>query len=434
MKKSRVRARGFKGAITAFASLLFLVLLSLVGAIFESAFIHIQKSQNIVDVSMALESVFAEYQKELFEEYGILGRLGSDEAGVSARLAFYGAGEMKHHIEKLCLLSDEQGSEFYRQAVQYEKEYLGLSDFSFGTELDFEEEGCSLDEIEDALEQEDVLLPESENPIGAAQSLANKDLLSLLFVDSSELSSKSISLDNLPTNRKLSKGNWQKSNAMSLSDKAFFVAYLKEHFSNKVNKKEERKLDYEMEYLIGGRSSDRQNLSAVCERILQIRTVANYGYLLTDSTKKAEAKTLATALSILMEAPAVEGVLEQGILIAWAYGEGIVDVRGLLKGNRIPLMKTASSWQLQLSNLGTIGTSNEATGEKSLKDGLSYQDYLTGLLLLEKAEQLSMRSLDLIESNLQIKTDQCITKIQIESETTLRRGIIQKFKTTYGYQ
>lgn len=435
MKKSRVQVPAFKGEITAFASLLFLVLLSLIGAIFESAFIHIEKNQNFVDTSLALESVFAEYHKDLFEEYGILARLGSDEEGVSSRLSFYGAGQMEHHIQSFCLLTDVQGICFYKQAVQYEKESMGLSDFSFGTELEFEEETEStMEEVEWQIAKEDVELPENDNPISTVQNLKKRDFLSTLLVDSSELSNKSVSLNELPSKRTLSKGNWKETENLKLTDRAFFVAYLKEHFSNKVETKEDRALDYEMEYLIGGKQSDRENLSAACKRILQIRMVANYTYLLTDSVKRSEAKTLATTLSVLMEVPALEGVLEQGILLAWAYGEGIVDVRGLLKGNRVPLMKTAETWQLQLSNLATIGTSNEVTGQKDMKDGLSYQDYLTGLLLLEKPETLSMRSLDLIENNLRIKTDQCITKIQIESETRLRRGILQKFTTKYGYR
>ena len=435
MKRSQALERGFKGEITAFASLLFLVMLSLIAAIFESAYIHIEKHQNCVDMNMALESVFAEYHRDLLEEYGIFARVGSDEESISSRLGFYGAGHMDHEIEQICLLTDAKGMSFYEQAVQYEKEAMGLSDFSFGSDFDFDQESdTDLEDVEKRIAQEDATLPEDNNPIWTVQNLKKKESLALFLSDSSDVSNKSIVLSELPSKRSLSKGNWKEVGKSSLSDRAFFAAYVKEHFSSRVETKEERVLDYEMEYLIGGKGSDRENLSVVCKRILQIRMVANYGYLLTDSAKRAEAKTMATALSTLMEAPALAGILEQGILLAWAYGEGIVDVRGLLKGNRVPLIKTSDTWQLQLSNLATIGTSNEVTGEKNSKEGLSYEDYLTGLLLLEKTEKLSMRSLDLIESNLQIKTDQCITKIQIKSEAKLRRNVLQKFTTKFGYR
>ena len=59
-----------------------------------------------------------------------------------------------------------------------------------------------------------------------------------------------------------------------------------------------------------------------------------------------------------------------------------------------------------------------------MERGLSYQDYIKGLFLLETKETLSMRCLDLIESNLHVKTDQCMTKVEIQSDS---------FTTAYEY-
>ena len=60
-----------KGEITAFLSLVFLLILSFLGAMVESASIQVLKNYKRADTILAVESVFAEYQKQLLEEYDL---------------------------------------------------------------------------------------------------------------------------------------------------------------------------------------------------------------------------------------------------------------------------------------------------------------------------------------------------------------------------
>ena len=212
------------------------------------------------------------------------------------------------------------------------------------------------------------------------------------------------------------------------------MSYLTEHFANISNAKETSALLYEQEYLLSGCSSDRENLEKVCRRILSIRMVANYAYLLTDSIKQAEAEALALTLCSLLTVHGITEVVKHAILLGWAYGESIVDVRTLLKGKKVAAVKSADTWQLQLSNLVKLGTDEEVVNEIDAPGGLNYQTYLTGLLFMQNKEVLSMRSLDLIESNLHIKADECMTKIEIKSRATLRRGVKDSFTTSFQYQ
>ena len=50
------------------------------------------------------------------------------------------------------------------------------------------------------------------------------------------------------------------------------------------------------------------------------------------------------------------------------------------------------------------------------------------------AENLCMRGLDLIERNLDLRVDCCMTKVKLESRAILRRGIEERFTTKYEYQ
>ena len=70
-----------KGDVTAFLSLIFILLITFVGGIMESASIQLAKNYRRTDTDRAMECVFAEYQKELLEEYDVFALDGSYEIG-----------------------------------------------------------------------------------------------------------------------------------------------------------------------------------------------------------------------------------------------------------------------------------------------------------------------------------------------------------------
>lgn len=433
MKKSQVRGLAFKGEITAFMALLFILMLSVVGALIQSASQQIAQNRRRADILMALESTFAEYHPDLLNQYEIFARLGCTEDVLNNRMAYYGAKNTKHTIKQIQLLTDYDGAPFYEQAVRYMKNWLGMEDMAGGSDVDWSMgDGYKLDEkelsnsleLKGLLEEENAQLPTENNPIESVKDLKNKPLLSLLVSNQEELSNRSITPETLPSHRALQKGSFAQEKQNGATDRLFFIAYIFEHFSNVTDEEQQAPLLYEQEYLLGGQASDQDNLEAVCKKIMNIRTVSNYTYLLTDSAKQAEAQAMALTLCSIISLPAITEVVKHAILFAWSYGESIVDVRALLKGKRVPMVKSSDSWQLQLSNLAGLGTENEITNEKDTERGLSYQDYIKGLFLLETKETLSMRCLDLIESKLHIKADQCMTKVEIQSDS---------FTTTYEY-
>ena len=108
----------FKGEITVFLSLVFVLIVSLVGSMVQSVSIQITRSMKRADTELAIESVFAEYNKEMLEEYGLFVKVGRDEKEISERLWFYGADEMEHEIRRMQLFTDDGGEAFYEQAIR----------------------------------------------------------------------------------------------------------------------------------------------------------------------------------------------------------------------------------------------------------------------------------------------------------------------------
>ena len=127
--------------------------------------------------------------------------------------------------------------------------------------------------------------------------------------------------------------------------------YALEHFGAFTEAAKGGALDYELEYILGGKESDRENLEAVANRLVMLRFVPNYLYLQSSSAKQAEARALAGTLCTLLAVPAITEAAAQGILLAWAYGESVMDVRTLFSGKNVTATKNDANWQLSLAGL-----------------------------------------------------------------------------------
>lgn len=445
MTKSHRKDSRFKAEITAFLSLIFLLMISLVAALLASASLQIRKSTMRARMEIALENVFAEYNQELLKQYDIFARADCDEPMIVSRLQYYGITDADHEVLASEILTDHQGLPYYQSAIRYMKDWLGLEGGIGGVsspdfQVDDGLEDLELDAAENLsalLAQDDNALLEEGNPLGNIQNLKKSSLLSILVTNSEDLSHRSIETSSLPSHRTLNKGEGVFADTEGeggMAEKALFVEYLFEHFSDASEERNLNALSYELEYVLCGNSVDSENLEEVLQKILLIRMGINYAYLLTDEGKKAEAGVLATSLCALMTVPGVAEAVKQALLLAWAYGESIVDLRVLMKQKKVPLVKTADTWQLRLANLAKLGTSEEISGEKSSETGLHYCDYLKGFLLLEDRETLCMRSLDLIERNISVKVDQCMTRVELKSNYRLRDGIYDTFQTEFRYQ
>ena len=405
-----------KGEITVFLSLVFLLLLTLVGALLESASIQLAKNERRADAGRAVESAFAEYQKDLLERYGIFAIEGSYESGTMSeenilnRLSFYGAENIETEIAAIRYLTDQNGKEFLRQAVEYEKMKTGAAAIENLTgkvsewkeqELKANEYGKenieTSKELDQMLESEKEELPAENNPLADIVDIQAQALLNLVSPEGFTLSSKAVKSEETVSNRKLRQGyGTMKEKDNGAGDTIFFNLYLIDKFGNAANKKKNTVLDYEMEYLLGGKASDKDNL---------------------------------------------EYVIKHALLLAWAYGESLTDVKTLLAGKKVPAVKSKESWNLTLDGLLELAKNRSIPEGKETEEGNSYEQYLQMMLVLKSKEELSMRALDLVEMNLRsgmektfFRADACVSGADFDMTCYLRRGIRYQYHILYQYQ
>ena len=449
-----------RGELTVFFSLVFLLLLALVGAVVESVSIQVQKNEKRADAGRAAESIFAEYQRNLLEKYGVFALEEGYESGqiseenVLNRLSFYGAENMDIAIVAIRYLTDDDGREFFRQAVEYQKMKTGMSVVEDVLEHQsvWEEKEYLAEEYEEAdekadadlqqiLQSEEQELPDEDNPIELLRTWKSGAFLNLILPNEFTLSEKTLDSCELLSERDHRKGYGTLYEKESESgDTVFFNLYLLEKLGNAMSRKEDTYLQYELEYVLEGKESDIKNLEAVTKKLCNIRFGINYAYLLTNQTMQAEAEALAGTISILIAAPAIIPAMKQGILLAWAYGEAMMDVRALLEDEKVPLIKTQETWKLSLESLLDIEERGLPIEKKKEETGLTYKEYLQMLLLTKKKEVLTMRALNLVELNISsmdgksfFKADACITGAKFQMDCPMRRNVHYQFQVSYQY-
>lgn len=452
-----------RGEITAFLSLIFVLFVGFIGSVLESVSIQTAKNYRRVDMDRAMQSVFAEYQRELLGTYDIFALDGEYETGgfefdnIVSRLEYYEAVGMTQELKRMALLTDGGGKQFKEQAVRYMKnklgveqaeELLGMSDRwkeqNEQGEAYEEVDNQTTQELEDSLQDGEVSLPGGGSPLENISNIKKSNLLNVVAQNPEQLSVKKMGLDTSVSHRERQKGMGTFSVCQDTEgalSTLFFHQYLLEHFGNAVTPNEDGSLSYELEYLLAGKESDRDNLEQVVKKLLLIRSGGNYVYLLTDGIKQAEAEAMAAALCAVVGLPVLTEAVKQALLAAWAFGEAVMDVRALLQGKRTALLKTGETWQLQLSGLKKLGTAEDDRECMDVEGGVEYKDYLRMLLLIQREEDYTMRALDVMEWEIRrilqadtFRIDSCITKMEIASRCSIRRGVEYEFTTCYGYQ
>lgn len=94
-----------------------------------------------------------------------------------------------------------------------------------------------------------------------------------------------------------------------------------------------------MEYILGGKNSDRENLKSVAAKLLLIRQGVNMAHLLADGGKRIQLETLSLAIASSFLVPPAAAVIEAALLVCWAFAESVLDVRELFAGGHVPLVK-----------------------------------------------------------------------------------------------
>ena len=416
-----------------------LLIMTLVGALCVSAAIQTGKSRAKTRTSLALESVFAEYDTDLLAQYHLFaydaGRGGQEaETGVCMRIHSYG-GDPELTVDKIQYLSDRSGEAIVEQAGRY-MESRNMISALYGDSQS----------VRDSYAQEigEQLLAHAND--GLSAEIAG-DILSLLALPVAQtalprgraVSGGRIDLGSSPSHRDLRKGR----GAFKTDGGArYFDEYLMEVCDNAAEEQSLKEPAYEAEYVIAGKAADKDNLEAVVTRILAIRMAVNMSHLHQDAAKQAEIESIAAFLSLAAAVPAAQPAIKEALAAAWAYAESMAEIRALLAGKRVATVKNAQNWKVGAAGILHLNRSMEEGWETDDQEGgISYEDYLRGFLFPIPVGKKAMRLADLIEININrarggsdFLVDRAVCRLQTAGVCRLERGVTFQYKNIFVYR
>lgn len=499
--KARKSDTGFlRGEITVFLSLLLMLIVAFLMNLTIAAKLQLAKGEARSLSEMAMESLFGEYRTELLEDYEIFLLDGGYRTGnysedavlrhydlyargmqdekntlLSYHPVNWGLGPSETKIISLRLATDDKGAAVLEQISNYMQVHTGAELLQKLTgngeslmqnaeqllregdtyERESRENESTMHALEEELqaqmETEGGSLPVQgqvpESPLDAVRAVQAGGVLGAVVPEGRSVSGKTIPLTQTVSHRSLRKGYGQAdylTTRNTFLDRALFYAYLPERLTSFTKRegavqqeKMPHQLEYEMEYLVAGKASDRENLEAVTKKLLLMREGANFAYLLTDSAKQAQAETLAALIAGYAGMPPLIEAVKWSLLLAWAYGESVLDVRMLLNGGKLSVVKTAGNWKLSLENLGDLASLGTPEGEST---GMEYKDWILLLLYAGNTSDQVLRFCDLAEANIRLeqgntsfRMDDCIAGMSIETTREVGSGITYTFPMSYGY-
>ena len=183
----------------------------------------------------------------------------------------------------------------------------------------------------------------------------------------------------------------------SFKNYAAVIAYCNDVFKClKAQNDKETYLNMEREYLICGLPRDEENYVGTVKKLIKLRLGLNFAYIITDASKMARVSALATTLTAW--APYLQPLVKYLLAGCWAYVESCADVKFLVGGQKVPLIKNSSDWVTDLYGIKDIASVEKEDNGR----GMDYEDYLMVLMAIA-GDRLYYRIADLIEMNTRMR-------------------------------
>ena len=174
----------------------------------------------------------------------------------------------------------------------------------------------------------------------------------------------------------------------------------------------------EVEYIISGELSDVQNKRQTDLALEAVRSGLNLTHIYSDPEKMS----LVTAAAEAITPGPLGAVTQFAIAAAWSAAEAVNDVNLLHKGCKVPLVKTAASWAIDLDTVLEGYSSEDGCVYPQVNTGRTYEDYLRILLYAKDDTIKTARILDLIQINMRKNHDEafliqeCATGVSVSAD------------------
>ncbi|MBE5886933.1 MAG: pilus assembly protein [Lachnospiraceae bacterium] len=472
-----------KGQITIYLALVFTLILSVFLSAFEAARgSHLKiKMENAVQT--AIHSTFGEYHKVLFERYGLLfvdtsymsqtpdyhkmeERMGEyleynlkpeEEQNLLFARDWYDVQDYNLSLTNIRLATDDWGNVMKQQAVNYMQNYVGgdiiqniqswitvVERYEINSEMfeNYQEEVAK--KAEEAWEENNLLGTEWCTSVGLPTLDFQSEYMDSLLPQEADYELFGISikvfnpLEHASYRWKIQGTEALEEKEWDITEELFFGEYILQKMGYYQNVREGSKLDYQVEYILFGQIQDSLNLACMAEALFTFRGAANLTMLLADAQTQETIKAI-SQLAALVEIP--PQVVEAIINICWAAAESAYDVKQIMAGEKIPLLKAPKDFSVSINGImkeipeKLVGKDAETNPVITENFELGYEDYLRIFLFFLPSVFKTYRCMDMMEADIRMtkgneyfRMDACADSISVEV------GIISGYDHFYSME
>lgn len=444
-----------RGSITVFAALSIMLVAQLLFTLLEGARYTEFKKVLKMNSDAVLESAFADYCSPLWETYHLLGMSAADSSGEftlnnrEAQLrnltadnlgnrnrdtlfpgtSLLAADMVDVEFDPYLLMTDQNGKVFEEAVCAYMKQNLAYEaaktiynsyEAANDVKKNYGDSDKGISDAMDVLEGNakgkaacengpgvlkgssgntgiaDIQNQKEENPLKVVTEAKKKGVLSLVLQKNAKVSDNALDLGTTVSHRTLQTGTGAVLETADWYQGVLVNQYYVNYLTCYTNADGTRGLNYELEYLLAGKAKDSDNLKTTLDELLLMREASNMVSLMASSRKQKEALALATVLAGATLNPAIIGVVKYGILASWAFAESVLDVRTLLAGGKISLVKSKEEWTSNVHDLPKVFSGWSVA--KNCPAGLDYIQFLSILLMTHSGDKLAMRAMDAEEA------------------------------------
>lgn len=416
--------KGLKGSVTIVLALTAMTFFILCFVLTEGARIYYLRVKAAQSLELSEFSVLSEYQKELWEHYGLFFldlcyEQGSERQDLlNGRILRYLEKNIPEitsetlETEKFRRATDRGGTPFAQQAVKHMKKRSGLdlleglTGYDAMLETDLDLEGMLTENQEAAEGILSNLVTEEGEPLFelALPNISFPSMESLsaaVLGDTTVLSQKEILPEERLGRRALEEGAGDQ-RTLSVTDMQFFYRYLFRYLNDYREESPDvwkETLEYQMEYVIAGKTSDRENLENIMWRIFLLRAVGDYLFFHQDAGHMSEVQAQAAAIAGITGNAALISLVQEVLLIAQAIEEGIGETRKIFLGEKVPLYEN-----------GIFGGME-----------IGYEEYLYLFLNMTQRSDCIYRAMDVLELEIRMhadyaefRFDHCVDSFEVE--------------------
>lgn len=462
----RLYRRKADGEITVFLSMVLTSFIGLACVLIQSARLQLIR-MNIEGVMDAgLHSCFGEYDRMLFNRYDLLfidsSYRGESEAEIdsvvrhlcqymtantdysdtSATGEWYGETIGNAEASGYVFASDEGGMVLKSQASDY---IAGYGEYKYTDRISANRPELSRGASGDFMGEWDALIG-AVNSYGFPLLNPGEEVRKMVLTEDEYLTGSTLNAirtGDVPSKRSLKHGKGGKKSENRYCTDEAFIEYLMQKCGCYTEHDDEQQLICEIEYLIYGNDSDRDNMLMILSRLCELREWDNLRCIRSDGGKLQAAwnkayETVLFNMPLYMEVPdpALVELVRDSIVYAWAYAESASDVSRLLNGGNCPVVKSGSDIRLSLDELLNFRSCLNGSGG----NGLSYKDHIGVFLAETPDETRRLRLMDIIEGNFRcfyndrFRIDGCVEYLEAEVEMVSSYGFSHVIKRDLIYE